>query len=56
MTREQHQPSLLTAAPIHVEETPSVEAGKKTTCRNQRVAPSFGIAARIDDMSPPCRT
>jgi hypothetical protein len=32
MTREQHQPSPLTAALNHVEETPSVEAGKKATC------------------------
>jgi hypothetical protein len=54
MIGEQHWPSPLTAALNHVEETPSVEARKKTTCRNQRVVPSFGIAVRINAMSP-CR-
>jgi hypothetical protein len=32
MTRDQHQPSPLTAALNHVEETSSVEDGNKTTC------------------------
>jgi hypothetical protein len=43
-------------APNFVEERTNIEAQKKSVCHNQRTAPRFGIAARINATSPLRRT
>jgi hypothetical protein len=42
--------------PMSREQLSLTAAPERRTCQSQRAAPSFGFAARVDAMRPPCHT